>query len=73
MKSFAPKVDHFVAYVWAGPREKYVGQGKDEVVFAGILTKGDGETTKFEPCSDVVEEPSCALKKDGVLHQDWMM
>ena len=73
VKSFAPKVDHYVADVWVGPREEYVGQGKDEVVFAGILTKGDGETTKFEPCSDVVEEPSCALKKDGVLHQDWMM
>ena len=73
VKSFAPKVDHYVADVWVGPREEYVGHGKDEVLFAGILTKGDGETTKFEPCSDVVEEPSCALKKDGVLHQDWMM
>lgn len=73
VKSFAPKVDHYVADVWVGPREEYVGHGKDEVVFAGILTKGDGETIKFEPCSDVVEEPSCALKKDGVLHQDWMM
>lgn len=73
VKSFAPKVDHCVADVWVGPREEYVGHGKDEVVFAGIFTTGDGETTKFEPCSDVVEEPSCALKKDGVLHQDWMM
>ena len=74
VKSFAPKVDHYVADVWVGPREEYVGHGKNEVVSAGIiLTKGDGETTKFEPCPDPVEEPSCALKKDGVLHQDWMM
>lgn len=72
VKSFAPKVDHCVADVWVGPRRGYVGIGMDEVVSAGILLR-DGESTKFEACSDVVEEPSCALRKDGVLHQDWMM
>ncbi len=74
VKSFAPKVDHYVADIWVGPRGAYAGYGKDEVIFGGILTNGDGESTKFEACStDAIEEPSCALKKDGVLHQDWMM
>ena len=74
VKSFAPKVDHYVADVWVGPRGAYAGYGKDEVIFAGILTNEDGETTKFEACStNAIKEPSCALKKDGVLHQDWMM
>ena len=74
VKSFAPKVDHYVADIWVGPRGAYAGYGKDEVIFAGILTNEDGETTKFEACStNAIKEPSCALKKDGVLHQDWMM
>jgi hypothetical protein len=71
VKSYSPKVDHYVADVFVGPplpqwlsldRVKETGVG-----FVGICTeKGFVESDYF------VEPPSCALG-NGVLNQEWMM
>jgi tRNA wybutosine-synthesizing protein 2 len=69
VKSYSPKVDHFVADVFVGPRlpewmrlDLDEGQGR-----VGICSnKGFLESDVF------VEPPSCALG-NGVLDQEWMM
>jgi len=70
VKSFAPKVDHVVADVYVGP------SSSSKVP----LTDGKRclETGVFNSMGEFIETPldtpvpSCALNKDGVLHQNWM-
>ena len=71
VKSFAPKVDHVVADVFVGPcGSSKVPSLPDErsCLETGVLTSM-GEFT-LTPLDTPV--PSCALNKDGVLHQNWM-
>lgn len=71
VKSFAPTVNHYVADVFLGEPETIgyggvVGQGSVAIV----------HTTEKAVTLDLTEPlviPSCALSKDGVLHQDWML
>ncbi|KAL7463961.1 hypothetical protein ACHAXS_004312 [Conticribra weissflogii] len=68
VKSFAPKVDHVVADVFVGPVDSskmpFAANAKTGVIdFCG----------KFIPTPQYVMPPSCALRKDGVLHQSWLM
>jgi len=71
VKSFAPKVDHVVADVFVGPCDSSkVPSLTDErsCLETGVLTSM-GEFT-LTPLDTPI--PSCALNKDGVLHQNWM-
>ena len=65
VKSFAPRVDHVVADIFAGPKdrvEECVGMknNKSEILDSRKLLKQ-------------VDPPSCALDHDGILHQAWLM
>jgi len=71
VKSFAPKVDHYVADVFVGPlhsphlcNDGRIGQLKT----TGVLNAGVFTATPLD-----VSAPSCALDTEGVLHQEWMM
>jgi len=77
VKSFAPTVNHYVADVFVGPLECYHPTNYNAAVAiqsslapgqTGVLKK---EST-LELCSGPVKAPSCALSKDGLLHQKWM-
>jgi tRNA G37 N-methylase Trm5 len=57
VKSFAPMVDHVVADVFVGPSD---------------LVKMKSAVMDFDATTDV-SPPSCALSKDGILHQDWLI
>jgi hypothetical protein len=73
VKSYAPKIFHYVADVFVGPGEalQYHGvQVETDGSQAGILLSVNG---RFEPCRPFPEKPSCALDPCGVLHQEWMM
>jgi len=73
VKSFAPKVDHYVADVFVGPKgSPSCGSICDAVadITTGILSKEEGIK---KACSANIEAPSCALGRDGVLSQEWMM
>ena len=70
VKSFAPQIHHYVADVFLGPPaclpvsvDDMSGQR------AGVLKDGNA----FQSCPEVVQPPSCALSRDGVLNQAWMM
>ena len=68
VKSFAPMIDHIVADVFVGPNDS----PKNRYGFgcSGVLdTCG-----VFNPTSVAdISPPSCALSKDGILHQDWLI
>jgi tRNA G37 N-methylase Trm5 len=68
VKSFAPKVDHFVADVFIGPQLP-----KDVYVDSAICRVGiiDKSGTFIESSKDA-DPPSCALG-NGVLDREWMM
>lgn len=73
VKSFAPKVDHYVADVFVGPLNSpsLFEKGVDDDVTAnntGVLDSGVFTATPMDVCT-----PSCALNTDGVIHQKWMM
>ena len=70
VKSFAPKIDHFVADIFVGPANSGLIKDKiDSIDASGILHDG----VVFEPCQAHIDPPSCALNRDGVLCQQWMM
>ena len=65
VKSFAPRVDHVVADILAGPKERVeefvkTKTNKSEIIDSSKLLKQ-------------VDPPSCALDHDGVLNQSWLM
>ena len=64
VKSFAPKVDHVVADVFVGPSSS----PKLPMTEEGACFYS---TAGVELTADVA--PSCALSKDGILYQDWMI
>lgn len=69
VKSFAPLVDHLVADVFVGPIDspKIARGGFD---CTGVMSlSGIFDATKVGEISP----PSCALSKDGILHQDWLI
>ena len=70
VKSFAPKVDHYVADVFVGPLNSpsLFGKGVDNVNTTGVLHSGVFTATPL-----VVSTPSCALNTEGIIHQKWMM
>lgn len=70
VKSFAPKVDHYVADVFVGPLSSpsLFGKGVDNVTTTGVLHSGVFTATPLD-----VSTPSCALNTEGVIHQKWMM
>lgn len=71
VKSFAPKVDHYVADVFVGPLNSPLLSGRkglDDVNATGVLHSGVFNATPLH-----VSTPSCALDTEGVIHQKWMM
>ncbi len=70
VKSFAPKVDHYVADVFVGPLDSpnLFGKGVVDVTTTGMLDSG-----VFIATPQDVSTPSCALNAEGVIHQQWMM
>jgi tRNA G37 N-methylase Trm5 len=69
VKSFAPLVDHLVADVFVGPTNSPKVSLKEGFCSTGVIDSS-GE---FNPTNvGEVNSPSCALSKDGVLHQDWL-
>jgi hypothetical protein len=71
VKSFAPSVNHYVADVFLGDPAGLVHRDDLPPGSVGIVSVA-GELVVVD--LDVpVEAPSCALSKDGVLNQDWMM
>ena len=67
VKSFAPMVDHVVADIFVGPTESQ--KIKDFGCSGVIGSSGELNRTVIGE----IDPPSCALSKDGILHQDWMM
>mmetsp|Transcript_29015 Transcript_29015/g.56090 ORF Transcript_29015/g.56090 Transcript_29015/m.56090 type:complete len:634 (-) Transcript_29015:42-1943(-) len=68
VKSFAPKVDHVVADVFVGPVDSSKMRLKENATTGVVDFLG-----KFVPTPQNALPPSCALRKDGVLHQSWLM
>ena len=58
VKSFAPKICHYVADVFVGPtlHTKYM-KAMNEYKAGVILDQGS-----FQPCPNELEKPSCALR-----------
>jgi tRNA G37 N-methylase Trm5 len=72
VKSFAPSVYHYVADVFIGTRNAIQAQGI--LVIMGAATAGLMQRCgNFVPSPDIPRKPSCALDRNGVLHQDWML
>ena len=71
VKSFAPTVNHYAADVFIGQPEDI---GHDSSVGRGSIGIVDsaGKAAMSDLTTPLVI-PSCALSKDGVLHQDWML
>ena len=70
VKSFAPKVDHVVADVFVGPCDSSkvpLTDGKRCLETGVLNSMGEFIETPLD-----TPVPSCALNKDGVLHQNWM-
>mmetsp|Transcript_37157 Transcript_37157/g.60634 ORF Transcript_37157/g.60634 Transcript_37157/m.60634 type:complete len:136 (+) Transcript_37157:63-470(+) len=71
VKSFAPKADHVVADVLVGPcnsHERLLLEGRC-CSMAGVV---DSSGTFTASPLDIVSPPSCALDKEGILHQNWL-
>lgn len=67
VKSYAPMIDHVVADVFVGPEES---QKIGNHCCSGVIdSTGEFDRTVIGE----IDPPSCALSKDGILHQDWMM
>jgi ribosomal protein L11 methylase PrmA len=70
VKSFAPKVDHVVADVFVGPLSLLKTPLKDSCCSTGVIdSSGAFNQTKVGD----ITPPSCALNKEGILHQDWLI
>ena len=69
VKSFAPNINHYVADVYIGPTDETIPLEKQAVA---AVTFQNGHVTETIPAMSKVVTPSCALSKNGVLHQDWM-
>mmetsp|Transcript_33174 Transcript_33174/g.48699 ORF Transcript_33174/g.48699 Transcript_33174/m.48699 type:complete len:261 (-) Transcript_33174:2217-2999(-) len=75
VKSFAPRVHHYVADIFVGPTlphsllHKNIDLKESKV---GMILESEGRLS-FVPSPGMVDPPSCALDKDGVLNQEWMM
>lgn len=69
VKSYAPKIHHYVADVFIGPKSCLPISVELYGHRAGFLQNNN----EFCACMAEVVPPSCALSPDGVLHQDWMM
>jgi len=67
VKSFAPKIDHFVADIFIGPKLPQNLNIDMEGRRKGILH----QSGKILDCPDNVTPPSCAF--GGILHKKWMM
>lgn len=72
VKSFAPTVNHYVADVIVGPPDfihRHTG-----LILAPGTTAIQSKDGSINQCPDtIIDPPSSALSKDGVLHQDWML
>lgn len=69
VKSFAPKVDHFVADVFLGPLNSPHLSCRDGLASTtGVIDSGIFTATPLS-----MTPPSCALGTGGVLHQEWMV
>jgi tRNA G37 N-methylase Trm5 len=71
VKSFAPKIEHFVADIFLGPKERL----SDHLAHINMKGHRSGiiqQTGEFRPVIGIVDNPSCALG-EGILHQKWMM
>lgn len=64
VKSFAPKVDHVVADILAGPKERV-----EECI---EMKTNKSEVLDSRKLLTQVDPPSCALDHDGILHQAWL-
>jgi Met-10+ like-protein len=82
VKSFAPHVNHYVADVWVGPPTQCASVFHSTIAIGSHLGRIDPGLavvvpTKYGPISLLslhaeFQPPSCALSKDGILHQAWM-
>jgi hypothetical protein len=73
VKSFAPNVYHLVADIWIGPQSYILSSGhpiETDDFTSGILDPISGKV-KISPYPQIA--PSCALDKNGILHQEWLM
>ena len=71
VKSFAPKINHYVADIYLGPKSK---SSEADSPFGIFLNDDDNQTkVKFEPCPPLLPTPSCALVEDGKIYQKWMV
>lgn len=70
VKSFAPKVDHLVADVFVGPFNSPKLSLEDISRLAGAI---DSFSSFSSTENGLITPPSCALNKDGILHQDWLI
>jgi tRNA wybutosine-synthesizing protein 2 len=71
VKSFAPTVNHYVADVFLGNPTCLVNRGELQPGSVGIVSAtGHLELVDLEL---PLQAPSCALSKDGVLNQGWMI
>jgi tRNA G37 N-methylase Trm5 len=69
VKSYAPRIHHYVADVFVGPLSSFTISVELEGHRAGILQNNN----EFDACLEgIIVPPSCALSPDGVLHQGWM-
>ena len=73
VKSFAPTVNHYVADVFLGNpstigRKSLLSIGSG----AAAIVDSEGNAGALDTATPV-PVPSCALSKDGVLNQDWML
>jgi Met-10+ like-protein len=82
VKSFAPRVNHYVADVWVGPPSQGASVIHATIPVGSHLDRIDPGlavvvASKYGPISLLslhaeLQPPSCALSKDGILHQAWM-
>jgi len=69
VKSFAPKIDHYVADIYLGPYlPPYLNNSIEmKDIYKGAILEDDFTVTE---CPNTVDPPSCAL--GGILKQEWM-
>ncbi|KAL3803487.1 LOW QUALITY PROTEIN: hypothetical protein HJC23_014035 [Cyclotella cryptica] len=69
VKSFAPRVDHIVADVFVGPSNSPKLSLEVSSCSTGVI-----DSSRLFSSAKIVDvsPPSCALSKDGILHQDWL-
>lgn len=68
VKSFAPLIDHLVADVFVGPCHS----SKAPSLVNSVCKTSSERFTHNLNCTTQAHQPTCALNKDGVLHQRWL-